>query len=359
MIQYTIRRLLLAIPVIFGILLVTFTLSRMIPGEPCKAMLGEKATAQVCEQFTKQYGLDKPIPVQFVIFMGNMLRGDFGESIRFSRPVTLILIERLPTTIELGIFALLIACIIGIPAGILSAIKRNSPLDTVVMVISNIGVSMPVYWLGLMLAYFFALVLKDTFLWLPPTGRLTAGVTSIPFFQLWNFPYDSGTFSHHMLQFFSNFLIFNSIITGDWKVLGDSIKHLILPAMALGTIPMAIIARMTRSSMLEVLKQDYIRTAKAKGLQRNLVILKHALRNAMLPIITIIGLEVGILFAGALLTETIFGLSGVGRILYEAITARDYPIIQAFTVVIATGYVFINLLVDLSYVFIDPRIRLE
>jgi peptide/nickel transport system permease protein len=359
MIQYTIRRLLLAIPVIFGILIVTFALSRMIPGEPCKAMLGEKATAQVCEQFTKQYGLDKPIPVQFAVFMGKMLQGDFGESIRFSRPVTLILIERLPTTIELGLFALLISCVVGIPAGILSALKRNSPVDVVVMVISNIGVSMPVYWLGLMLAYFFALVLKDTFLWLPPTGRLTAGISSIPFYELWNLPYISQSFGHYMLQFFSNFLVFNSIITGDWAVLKDAVTHLILPALALGTIPMAIIARMTRSSMLEVLKQDYIRTARAKGLQRNLVILKHALRNAMLPIITIIGLEVGVLFAGALLTETIFGLSGVGRILYEAITARDYPIIQAFTVVIATGYVFVNLLVDLSYVFIDPRIRLE
>lgn len=359
MIQYTVRRLLLAIPVILGILIVTFALSRMIPGDPCKAMLGEKATAQVCEQFTKQYGFDKPIPVQFGIFMGKMLQGDFGESIRFSRPVTLILVERLPTTIELGSFALLIACVIGIPAGILSALKRNSPLDVTVMVISNIGVSMPVYWLGLMLQYTFALVFKDTFLWLAPTGRLTAGFTSIPFYEVWNFPVASGTLGHGILQFFSNFIVFNSIITGDWKVLGDSIKHLILPAMALGTIPMAIIARMTRSSMLEVLKQDYVRTARAKGLQKNMVILKHALRNAMLPIVTIIGLEVGILFAGALLTETIFGLSGVGRILYEAITARDYPIIQAFTVVIATGYVFINLLVDLSYVFIDPRIRLE
>ena len=222
MIQYTIRRLLLAIPVIFGILIVTFALSRMIPGEPCKAMLGEKATAQVCEIFTKQYGLDKPIPVQFAIFMGKMFQGDFGESIRFSRPVTLILIERLPTTIELGSFALLIACVIGIPAGILSALKRNSPLDVTVMVISNIGVSMPVYWLGLMLAYFFALVLKDTFLWLPPTGRLTAGISSIPFYELWNLAIYTESFGHYLLQFFSNFLVFNSLITGDWAVLWDS-----------------------------------------------------------------------------------------------------------------------------------------
>lgn len=359
MIQYTIRRLLLAIPVILGILILTFGLSRMIPGEPCKAMLGEKATPEVCEQFTKDYGLDKPIPVQLGIFIGEMMRGDFGESIRYSRSVGTILIERLPTTIELGTFALIIACLFGIPAGIISAVKRNSILDTVIMIISNMGVSMPVYWLGLMLAYVFALLLKDTPFWLPPTGRLTAGVASVPFFEVWNLQVIEDTGKEAFYQFIANFYVFNSFITGDWEVFTDSIKHLILPATALATIPMAIIARMTRSSMLEVLKQEYIRTAKSKGLAAYLVILKHALRNAMLPIVTIIGLEVGVLFAGALLTETIFGLSGVGRMLYDAITARDYPIIQAFTVVIAVGYVFVNLLVDLSYVFIDPRIRLE
>lgn len=359
MIQYTIRRLLLAIPVILGILIVTFALSRMIPGEPCKAMLGEKATPEVCEQFTKDYGLDKPIVVQLGIFIGEMARGDFGESIRYSRSVGTILIERLPTTVELGTFALIIATILGIPAGIISAVKRNSLLDTIIMIISNIGVSMPVYWLGLMLAYLFALVLKDTPFWLPPTGRLTAGVASIPFFEVWGWEAVKGTGKYALFQFMSNFYVINSVVTGDWKVLKDSIVHLILPATALATIPMAIIARMTRSSMLEVLKQEYIRTAKSKGLSAYLVILKHALRNALLPIVTIIGLEVGVLFSGALLTETIFGLSGVGRMLYEAITARDYPIIQAFTVVIAIGYVFVNLLVDLSYVFIDPRIRLE
>lgn len=359
MIQYTIRRLLLAIPVILGILIVTFALSRMIPGEPCKAMLGEKATAAVCEQFTKDYGLDKPIPVQLGIFIGEIMRGEFGESIRYSRSVGTILIERLPMTIELGTFALIIACVVGIPAGIISAVKRNSLVDVTIMIFSNIGVSMPVYWLGLMLAYLFALVLKDTPFWLPPTGRLTAGAASVPFFEVWNLEVVEGSAKYAFYQFTANMYIFNSLITGDWELLKDAIVHLILPSVALATIPMAIIARMTRSSMLEVLKQEYVRTAKSKGLNSRLVILKHALRNAMLPIVTIIGLEVGVLFSGALLTETIFGLSGVGRMLYEAITARDYPIIQGFTVVIAVGYVFVNLLVDLSYVFIDPRIRLE
>lgn len=359
MFQYIIRRILLAIPVLFGIMLVTFALTRMIPGDPCRAMLGEKATADVCERFTKQYGLDKPIPVQFVIYMGKIIQGDFGSSIRFSRPVMLILAERLPMTIELGFLALIFSVVIGIPMGIISAVKRNSAADVATMVIANVGVSMPVYWLGLMLAYTFALLLKDTFLWLPPSGRLTAGISSVPFFEVLGWQLEPDTAKYYIAQFLSNLYILNGIVTGNWKLVGDAIKHLIMPAIALGTIPLAIIARMTRSSMLEVLKQDYIRTARAKGLRKNLVILKHALRNAMLPIVTIIGLEFGILFAGALLTESIFGLAGVGRILYEAITARDFPIIQAFTVVIATGYVIVNLLVDISYIFIDPRIRLE
>jgi len=359
MFQYIIRRVLLAIPVLFGIMLVTFFLTRMIPGEPCRAMLGEKATAEVCERFTKQYGLDKPIPVQFVIYMGKIIQGDFGSSIRFSRPVMQILAERLPMTIELGFLALIFSVVIGIPAGIISAVKRNSAADVSTMVIANMGVSMPVYWLGLMLQFAFALLLKDTPFWLAPSGRLTAGVASIPFYEILGWQLEPHTAKFYISQFLANLYILNGMVTGNWKLVGDALKHLILPAIALGTIPLAIIARMTRSSMLEVLKLDYIRTARAKGLRKNLVILKHALRNAMLPIVTIIGLEFGILFAGALLTESIFGLAGVGRILYEAITARDFPIIQAFTVVIATGYVLINLLVDLSYVFIDPRIRLE
>lgn len=349
----------MAIPVLIGILVITFALARMIPGEPCKAMLGEKATAEVCARFNVKYGFDKPITTQFGIYMKNILQGDFGDSIRFSRPVTIILIERLPLTIELGSIALLIAISLGIPLGILSAVKRNSIWDVLTMVGANIGVSMPVYWLGLMLAYLFALVLKDTPFWLPPTGRLTAGFVAIPFYQVWGWQMAKQSFIYHIAEFLANIYTFNSLITGDWKIFWDSLKHLILPSVALSTIPLAIIARMTRSSMLEVMKLDYIRTARAKGLKKKTVILKHALRNALLPIITIIGLQVGTIFAGAVLTESIFGLAGVGRILFEAITARDYPIIQAFTIVIAVGYVVINLLVDLSYVFIDPRIRLE
>ena len=359
MTQYAIRRILYSIPVIFGILLVTFVMARSIPGDPCKAMLGEKASAEVCERFTRENGLDKPIATQFGIYIGNMLKGDFGDSIRYSRPVTKILLERLPTTIELGLVALFLAIIVGIPAGIISAVRRNSATDVTVMIAANTGVSMPVYWLGLMLAYVFALLLKDTPFWLPPSGRLSAGVSAIPFYEVFQWEVVEGTFKYTVLEFFANMYIFNSIVSGDWEVLNDVIKHLILPSIALSTIPLAIIARMTRSSMLEVLRQDYIRTARAKGLIERVVVMKHALRNALLPVVTIIGLQVGTLFAGAVLTETIFGFAGVGRMLFEAITARDFPIVQAFTIVIAVGYVGANLLVDLSYVLIDPRIRLD
>ncbi len=359
MLQYIIRRLLLAIPVIFGILVVTFFLARAIPGDPCRSILGEKATVEACERFNAANGLDKPVPVQFTIFMSKILRGDFGDSIRFSRPVSLILVERLPMTIELGFVALVIAATVGIPAGIISAVRQNSAADVVTMVGANIGVSMPVFWLGLMLAYVFALLFKDTPFWLPPSGRISAGLSATPFYEVWGWEITTASSSFQTLEFFANFYIFNSIITFNWEVLGDAVKHLILPAVALSTIPLSIIARMTRSSMLEVLRQDYIRTARAKGLFERVVITRHAFRNALLPIATIIGLQMGTVFAGAILTETIFGLAGVGRMLFEAITARDFPIVQAFTVVIAIMYVAVNLLVDLSYVFIDPRIKLN
>lgn len=358
MIQYITRRLLLAVPVLFGILLVTFVLGRLIPGDPCKAMLGEKATQEVCDRFMREQGLDQPIPVQLAIYIGDILRGDFGESIRFSRPVTLILIERLPMTIELSLAALFLALLIGLPAGIISAVRHNSATDVVTMVGANIGVSMPVFWLGLMLAYLFALLLKDTPLWLPPSGRISAGVTAVPFYEVYGWSVDPGTTWFYVWEFFANFYIFNSIITGDLRVLKDVVQHLILPSLALSTIPMAIIARMTRSSVLDVLGMDYVRTARAKGLRERTVVMRHAFSNALLPIVTIVGLSLGGLLGGAVLTETVFSLAGVGRILFEAITARDYPIIQAFTVVVSVGYVLINLIVDLAYAYLDPRVRL-
>jgi peptide/nickel transport system permease protein len=357
--KFLLRRILSSLPVLFGVVVVTFALARLIPGDPCTAQLGEKATPAICAKFNADKGLDRPLVVQLGIFTRDVLSGDLGTSIRFGRPVTQLVVERLPVTIELGVVALFIAIAIGIPAGIISALRRNSAVDIGTMVGANIGVSMPVFWLGLMLAYVFALLLKDTPFWLPPSGRLSSGMTSVPFYEVYGWHLTKGTLLYGILSFFANLVVFNSLITFNWGVLWDAIRHLLLPALALATIPMAIIARMTRSSTLEVLGRDYVRTARAKGAPEYLVILRHAFRNALLPIVTIVGLQLGAVFGGAVLTETIFGLAGVGRMLYDAITARDYPIIQGFTLVIAVGYVAANLLVDLSYAYFDPRIRLE
>ncbi len=359
MTTYIIRRLLLSIPVLFGILFATFALARLIPGDPCRAMLGEKATKVVCDEFNHRHGLDEPIIVQFGIYVGEIAQGDFGNSFRYSKPITELLMERLPITVELSIAALLFSILVGIPMGVISAVRHNSWVDVVTMMWANIGVSMPVFWLGLILAYIFALTLKDTPFQLPPSGRLSAGLITIPFFEVWGLELVKGTFIYNVSDFLSRMNIFNAILTGNVEVLKDAIIHLILPAFALSTIPMAVIARMTRSSMLEVLGQDYIRTARAKGLARRVVILKHAFRNALLPLATVIGLSLGSLLGGAVLTETVFNLSGVGRILYDGITARDYGIVQGFTVVIAMFFVALNLVVDISYAQLDPRIRLN
>lgn len=359
MIQYTIRRAIFAIPVLFAVLVVTFVMARAIPGDPCKAILGEKATVAVCEKFNRDHGLDQPIPVQFGIFMQNMLRGDMGDSIRFSRPVSVILVERLPMTVELGLSAMFLAVLIGLPAGIISAVRRNSAVDVITMIGANLGVSIPVFFLGLMFIYFFAVTMRDTPFALPPSGRLTAGISSTPFYEAWNLAVEPGSVKFLFYEFISNLYLFNSVITQQWEVFFDAIKHLILPSVALSTIPLAIIARMTRSSMLEVLGLDYVRTARAKGVPGNKVVLKHAFRNALLPVVTIVGLQLGTILGGAVLTETIFGLAGVGRSVVEATLSRDFPVIQGFVIVIAFIYVLFNLLVDLSYAFLDPRIRLE
>ncbi len=359
MATYILRRLVLSIPVLFGILFATFALSRLIPGDPCRAMLGEKATAIVCDEFNHRHGLDKPIVVQFGVYVNEIAHGDFGTSFRYSKPITVLLMERLPITFELSLAALLFSVIVGIPLGVISAVRHNSWADVLTMLWANVGVSMPVFWLGLMLAYVFALTLKGTPFQLPPSGRLSAGVVTIPFFQVWGLQLTQGTFSYNIADFISRMNIFNALLSANWEVLKDAVTHLILPAFALSTIPMALIARMTRSSMLEVLGQDYIRTARAKGLARSAVILKHAFRNALLPLATVIGLSLGGLLGGAVLTETVFNLSGVGRILYDGITARDYGIVQGFTVVIAIFFVALNLLVDISYAYLDPRIRLD
>jgi peptide/nickel transport system permease protein len=354
--RFIARRLIVTIPVLFGIVFFVFVLARVIPGDPCRAVLGERATDAICQDFIHRYGLDQPIPVQFGLYIGQLASGDLGSSIKHSEPITDLLIQRLPTTVELTIMALLFAIIVGIPLGLLSAVKRNSPIDVGTMVVANVGVSMPVFVLGLVLAFLFAIILKDTPLALPPSGRLSSGIVVKPLVEVWGLQSLQGP-PRAFLDFISGLYIPTALITGQWGAAVDAFRHLILPAVALGTIPLAIIARITRSSLLEVLGLDYIRTARAKGLKERSVILRHATRNALLPVVTIIGLQLGGLLSGAVLTETVFNLAGVGRTMYEAITGRDYVVIQGFTLIIAITYVAVNLLVDVSYGFLDPRIR--
>ncbi|HEV8489614.1 MAG TPA: ABC transporter permease [Candidatus Limnocylindrales bacterium] len=357
MIRFIVRRLLSSIPVLLGVVLLVFILARVIPGDPCRAALGERATDAVCNDFEARYGLDQPIPIQFGIYMAKLLTGDLGASIRFGRPVADILAERLPLTLELTLFALVFATFFGVLLGILSAIRRNSPVDVGTMIVANLGVSTPVFVLGLLLQIVFAVALRDTILSMPPSGRLAAGVSVVPLATSWGLKDLDGPL-RGIIDFASNMYLFNTLVTGQWSAFWDAVRHLILPAVAVGTIPLAIIARMTRSSLLEVLGLDYIRTARAKGLRERLVVVRHGLRNAMLPVVTVIGLSLGAFLSGAVLTETIFNLAGVGRTIVEAITGRDYIVIQGVTIVIAIGYLLVNLIVDVSYAFLDPRIRL-
>jgi len=358
MLRFILRRLLLTIPVLFGIVFVVFAVARLLPGDPCVAALQERATPQACAIFNVRYGLDQPIPNQFWIYLTDLARGDLGDSISQGRPVSEILVERLPLTLELTMVALTLATLFGILFGVISAARRNSAIDVATMVGANIGVSTPVFVLGLVLIWFFAVVLKDTPFVLPPGGRLTAGITVVPLADSWGLTEAQGL-PRAIVDFFSNMYVFNSLITGQWEALGDAIRHLILPAVALATIPLSIIARMTRSSLLDVLGQDYIRTARAKGLGETLVVLRHGLRNAILPVVTVIGLSLGGLLAGAVLTESIFGLSGIGKMITEAVSSRDYAVVQGLTLVTALIYVTVNLVVDISYGFLDPRIRLQ
>ena len=334
MLRYIIRRFLTIIPVLLGVSILVFGFIRLIPGDPATVMLGERATPESVARVRQQLGLDKPVYQQYLIYVSHALRGDLGMSILRQEPVTRELVRRFPGTIELSLGAILFATLVGVPSGILSATRRGSWIDSLSMLIALTGVSMPIFWLGLMLSFAFAVLLH----WLPTSGRLTATMEYDPI---------------------TNLVILDSLLQGNLHLLLDGLRHLVLPAVALGTIPMAIIARMTRSAMLEVLSQDYIRTAQAKGLPQRTVILRHALRNALLPVITVVGLQVGILLAGAILTETIFAWPGIGRWIVEAIYARDYPIVQGVTLFIAGIFVLVNLTVDVLYAFVDPRIHYE
>lgn len=334
MIQYIVRRLISMIPTLFGVSVVVFLFIHLIPGDPASAMLRENAPAEVAERIRESLGLNRPLYEQYAIYLGKVLRGDLGRSLVTNNPVTDDLANRLPATAELSILAILIATLVGIPAGIISAVRRNSIIDTASMFLSLTGVSMPIFWLGLMAIYLFAVELH----WVPSGTRIGPDV---------------------QLTRITNFYLLDALLTGNFAALGDLLHHLILPSIVLATVPMAILARMTRSSMLEALNQDYVRTAHAKGLRARVVVVRHALKNALLPIITVIGLQVGGLLSGAILTETIFGWPGVGRWVYDSIQLRDYPVVQGVTLTIALIFVFVNLLVDLSYAFVDPRIHYQ
>jgi peptide/nickel transport system permease protein len=353
---YVLRRLLISIPVLFGVITVVFVVTRLLPGDPCRILLGERATNAACEAFDHSRGLDQPIYQQFATYLVNLSHGDLGTSFRTSLPVSDMLVQRLPMTLELAFFALIFATFLGVLLGIVSAVRRNSAADTLTMAGANIGVSIPVFVLGLLAAFVFAILLKNTPFALPPSGRLTPGLSVVPLAVRWGMTDAQGP-ARAVVDFLSNMYTVNGVLSAQWGLFADAFRHLILPALVLGTIPLAIIARITRSSLLDVLGHDYVRTARAKGLAEGAVIRRHALRNAMLPLVTVIGLQIGGLLSGAVLTETIFNLPGVGSATYDAITSHDFAVIEGFVLVIAIMFLVINLIVDISYAYLDPRLR--
>jgi len=327
-----IKRLVQLVIIVAGVSVVVFFMLRLIPGDPARLLLGEYASPDALEALRVQLGLHQSLPVQYWIFVKHMLTGNFGNSYRTGAPVLAEISARFGATVELAVAAMIIATVIGILAGVLSSVFKNSLIDYASMLGALIGVSTPVFWLGLMLIYFFSVKLGI----LPMMGRIVLGVE---------------------LHTHSGLLLVDSLIAGNLAAFRDALKHLLLPAFCLSTIPMAIIARITRSSMLEVLHQDYIRTARAKGMGRAVVILRHALGNALLPIITVMGINMGILLSGAVLTETVFSWPGLGRYLVDSLMGRDYNAVQACILIFAVMMALINLAVDLIYALIDPRIR--
>ncbi len=306
MLRYILGRILMLIPVLFGVTLVSFSLLHMVPGDPAEVLAGLEANKEQVDRIRREHGLDQPLVVQYIRFVGNAVRGDLGVSIQSRHPVRELLFQRLAFTLQLSLFSILVASAIGLLAGIISSTRQYSLFDTTSMLGALFGISMPIFWLGLLLILVFAVKLQ-----LLPSG---------------------GT---------------------------GGLRYLILPAIALGSASAAVIARMTRASMLEVTRQDYIRTARATGYRESVVIFRHGLKNAMIPVLTVFGLEFGYMLGGAVLTETVFSLPGIGRLLVEGIFARDYPVVQGAMIVVATTFVLVNLMTDVAYAFFDPRIRYE
>ncbi|KGQ38410.1 ABC transporter permease subunit [Gallibacterium genomosp. 1] len=333
MFRFIFKRVAMVIPTFIGITLLTFALIHLIPGDPIEIRMGERGLSpEVHQQMMHQLGLDKSLPEQYFDYLKGIAHGDFGTSFKNNVPVLDEFLSLFPATIELAVFAILFAVIIGIPIGILAAIKRGSIFDHSVMAISLTGYSMPIFWWGLLLMLLVSVQWNLT----PVSGRIDA--------EYW---VDSVT----------GFMLIDSWLSGEPGAFKSAVMHLILPSIVLGTIPLAVISRMTRSSMLEVLGEDYIRTARAKGLSSMRIIVVHALRNALIPVVTVIGLIVGQLLSGAILTETIFSWPGIGKWVIEAIRARDYPVVQSAVLIIATIIIIVNLLVDLLYGVVNPRIR--
>jgi dipeptide transport system permease protein len=333
MLRFIFTRLSLIIPTFFGMTLMAFFLIRMVPGDPIETLAGERGIdAERHALLLKEYGLDRPVIVQYGIYIGKVLQGDLGKSIITQAPVLQEFAALFPATIELALCAILFALLIGIPAGIIAAVKRNSILDHGVMGVSLTGYSMPIFWWGLLLILLFSVQLDLT----PVSGRIAV---------------------QYFFEPVTGFLLIDSLLSGEKGAFMSAASHLILPTIVLGTNPLAVIARMTRSAMLEVMGEDYIRTARAKGLSNFRVVAIHALRNALIPVITVIGLQVGVLFTGAILTETIFSWPGVGKWLIEAISRRDYPVLQGGMLLLGAVVMAVNLLVDLAYGIINPRIR--
>jgi dipeptide transport system permease protein len=330
---FLLKRLALVVPTFLGITLLVFALIRLIPGDPVEALSGERGmTEERYQRLIHEFGLDRPLPVQYGEYVWRALHGDLGISVVTHEPVFREFAARFPATVELSLVAIVLAVVVGVPAGIVAAVKRNTVWDYSVMGASLTGYSMPIFWWGLLLILTFSVGLG----WTPVSGRLAIQYDIPPV---------------------TGFMLVDAILSGDKGALRSALSHLILPAIALGTIPLAVIARMTRSSMLEVLREDYVRTARAKGAGKVRVVAVHALRNALIPVVTTVGLQIGTLFAGAILTETIFAWPGVGKWLVEAIHRRDYAAVQGGILCTATIIIAVNLIVDVLYGVINPRIR--
>ena len=334
MIRYVIHRVLLLFPTLLGISVAVFLMVHMVPGDPAQVMLGERATPESLDRLRQNLGLDQPLHVQLGRYLYGLARGDLGRSIKSRTPVSEELSSRFPATLELTLFSMVFACAIGISFGVLSAVRRGSVLDAAGMIVSLAGVSMPIFWLGLLMILGFSVQLGL----FPVSGRV-------------------GAFTY--VPSITGLLLVDSLLAGDLPAFGDALHHLVLPGITLGTVPAAVIVRMTRSSVLEVIQEDYVRTAWAKGLPERVVVIRHALRNASIPVLTVVSLQFGYLLGGAIITETIFAWPGIGRWLLLAVHARDFPAIQGGVLLVATTFVTINLVADLLYAWLDPRLSYQ